>query len=386
MKRLEDKGFIDQAQWQRVLLEQTPSANHSPTSEDENPQEKTTSKKNSQKKASGGGAWAFSILLHLALVLFAGVWVWQQPPKQLRDPVIPTVRLSATPGGAVFDQQTQLAESLPKLDMQTLMEPTFEQLPGLSSDVSQATASLLIPSPLPLTAPRALTPTPAAKSLVGSNPFAGLMPNALEPTAAFFGVAGNAQNIVYVVDASGSLIDTLPYVLAELRRSILRLSQEQRFTVLFFQGNSVLQIPPAGLRQATIVNQQRAVQWVDPDAGHLFAKGKSNPLPALKQALSYEPDLLFLLTDNLAAQQSGMADDQTLLREIATANTVQTAIHTIQFLYHDPPPESPDPGIADPGDAPSSNSNSGGGGISLLKRLAQQHGGKYTFIDAKDLK
>ncbi|MBN4061127.1 hypothetical protein JYU15_01695, partial [bacterium AH-315-I18] len=300
---MEDKGFIDQTQWQRVLLEQTPSADHTPTSDDKNPQEKTNQRKNSQGKASwaSGAAWVFSILLHLILVFLAGVWVWQQPPKQLRDPIIPTVRLSATPGAAVFDLQTQLVAALPKLDMQAIMEPTFEQLPGLSLDASQATALLLIPSPLSVTVPTMPAPLPAIDSPVGSNPFAGLMPRALEPTAAFFGVAGNAQNIVYVVDASGSLVDTLPYVLAELRRSILRLSEEQRFAVLFFQGRSVLQIPPAGLRQATIINQQRAVQWIDPDAGHLFAKGKSNPLPAVKQALSYEPDLLFLLTDNLAA-------------------------------------------------------------------------------------
>ena len=182
-----------------------------------------------------------------------------------------------------------------------------------------------------------------------------------------FGVAGNAKSVVYVVDASGSLVDTLPYVLAELRRSVMRLSAKQEFTVLFFQGKNVLQIPPAGLRQATDINKQNAAQWIDPNAGNLFASGQSDPLPAIKQALNYDPDLLFLLTDNLAANQHTPQDEQALLEQITIANRAQTAIHAIQFLYRDAAENDP-------------------AYVPLLKRLAMQHHGKYTFIDAKDLK
>jgi len=87
----------------------------------------------------------------------------------------------------------------------------------------------------------------------------------------------------------------------------------------------------------------------------------------LRKALGYEPDIVFLLTDNLAAQQTGVQDDQTLLNQIAQANTAKAAIHTIQFLYQDASGDKSDR-------------------IPLLKQLAQQHGGQYTFVDAKDLK
>ena len=55
---------------------------------------------------------------------------------------------------------------------------------------------------------------------------------------------------VYLVDASGSLIDTLPFVLRELQQSISKLSDQQKFTVIFFQGKDVgLKVPPS--RRAT---------------------------------------------------------------------------------------------------------------------------------------
>lgn len=358
MISLEEKGFIDQSEWQRILSQQAGE----PAPVVDRPARDAAASSTGRV-----GPWVLSILLHGALVSLALLWVWREKPQQTRQPVIPTAQLSALAGGPAIAPDHQLTEALPKLDIEALMEPTFESLPGLDGDPSAMllnTASLLAPPAVASTTPQPTTTSPARV-----NPFTGLMPHALQPVAQFFGVAGNAQSVVYVVDVSGSLIDTLPYVLTELRRSILRLAEEQRFTVLFFQGRDLLEIPPTGLRQATAINQQRAVQWIDPDAGHLFAKGQSNPLPALQKALGYEPDIVFLLTDNLAAQQTGTQTDDALLDQIAKANTGHAAIHTIQFLYRDTPGNSDNPSD-----------------IPLLKRLAQQQGGQYTFVDAKDLK
>lgn len=354
MKPLEDKGFIDQSEWQGILSQQVTV----------NPSEPNRPKPAKLATTMKVGSWVLSIILHVGLVALALMWVWRDQPQTSHQPVIPTATLSAMAGGSAIAPDHQLTNTLPAIDMDALMKPSFDSLPGLDMPVDSDLAALLAPisaTPTPTPAPQTTPPT------IRTNPFAGLMPHALEPVAAFFGVAGNAQSVVYVVDASGSLVDTLPYVLAELRQSIHRLAQQQQFTVLFFQGNDLLEMPPIGLRQATAINQQQAIQWINPDGGNLFAKGQSNPLPALQKALGYEPDIVFLLTDNLAAQQTGTADDQTLLAQIAKANTGQTAIHTIQFLYKD---------------AASEHANA----IPLLKQLAQQHGGKYTFVDAKDLK
>jgi hypothetical protein len=358
MKLLEDKGFIDQSEWQRVLLEQM-SADHKASDAEGAPATSPSSAK-PRDTARRVMPWLLSIVLHVVVVLLALLWVWRKQPPQQRQPVIPIAQLSAMVGGPMIAPEHDLAEVLPMPDIETLMQPTFDDLPGLDHAPGQDTASLLMPP----TDATAQTPPPStAMPPARVNPFTGLMPHALQPVAAFFGVAGNAQSVVYVVDASGSLIDTLPYVITELRQSIMRLSEQQQFTVLFFQGNDVLEAPPTGLRQATAINQQRAAQWV----GSLFAKGRSNPLPALQKALGYEPDLLFLLTDNLAAQQTGTQSDDALLAQITKANIAHSAIHTIQFLYQD---TSADAADREP----------------LLKRLAQQQGGQYTFVDAKDLK
>ncbi len=352
---MQEKGFIDQSEWQAILNQQ--AGDFAPTSSCDKPAPPSCPNR--------VGPWLLSILLHVVLIAVALLWVWRDKPQTQRQPVIPTATLSAMAGGPAIAPDHQLANTIPTVDLDALMQPSFDPLPGLDTSNNMDTASLLLPITQPQPDSQAASQT--APSPSRTNPFAGLMPHALEPVAAFFGVAGNAQNVVYVVDASGSLIDTLPYVLAELSRSIRRLAEQQRFTVLFFQGNDLLEIPPTGLRQATAVNQQRAVQWIDPAGGHLFAKGRSNPLPALRKALGYEPDIVFLLTDNLAAQQTGVQDDQTLLNQIAQANTAKAAIHTIQFLYQDASGDKSDR-------------------IPLLKQLAQQHGGQYTFVDAKDLK
>jgi hypothetical protein len=307
-------------------------------------------------------------LLHVILVSLALIWVWRDKPQQRIQPVIPTATLSAMAGGPAIAPDHKVVDALPLIDMKTLMQPSFDQLPGLDSSPNSDTAALLAPLPAPVT-PTLQTPTTTPPTPSRTNPFAGIMPQALEPAAAFFGVAGNAQSLVYVVDASGSLVDTLPYVLTELARSISRLDKQQQFTVLFFQGNDLLELPPAGtgLRHATAMNINNAIQWVNPDAGNLFAKGRSNPLPAIRKALGYQPDMIFLLTDNLAAQQAGSQDDATLLNQITQANTAKAAIHTIQFLYKDATDQQ-------------------AGKLPLLKQLADQNGGQYTFVDAKDLK
>ena len=367
---LQEKGFIDPSHWQQVLSEQPPLSAGCSTPANGDASVASSSDipaaRPSRLIIRRLAPWVISIGLHAVLIIAALLWVWRKQPVQTYQPIIPTAKLSAIVGSPDAKPQLDPTQTFPALDMQALMQPTFEALPGLDGTTVEDTAELLLPTD-PFAQTKLTKPAASVLSKPKANPFTGLMPDALQPVAAFFGVAGNAKSVVYVVDASGSLVDTLPYVLAELRRSVMRLSAKQEFTVLFFQGKNVLQIPPAGLRQATDINKQNAAQWIDPNAGNLFASGQSDPLPAIKQALNYDPDLLFLLTDNLAANQHTPQDEQALLEQITIANRAQTAIHAIQFLYRDAAENDP-------------------AYVPLLKRLAMQHHGKYTFIDAKDLK
>jgi len=55
-------------------------------------------------------------------------------------------------------------------------------------------------------------------------------------TRAFFGGGGKAYNIVYVIDRSGSMIDTFDAVRREMKRSIYGLEEAQNFSCDFLLG------------------------------------------------------------------------------------------------------------------------------------------------------
>lgn len=139
----------------------------------------------------------------------------------------------------------------------------------------------------------------------------GAAPGATE----FFGArtSSDALRIVYVVDASGSMISALPVVIDELAASVERLSEAQWFQVLLFQDGQVLAAQGASgnsesLLRATPENKRAALRW----ARSVRAARAADPLPALEHALSLQPDAVFLLskgveeTDAVASTAAGM--------------------------------------------------------------------------------
>jgi hypothetical protein len=176
-----------------------------------------------------------------------------------------------------------------------------------------------------------------------------------------YGVGGNARTIVYVVDASGSLVDTLAFVIDELRTSIRKLSPEQRFTVIFFQRDTAIEVPVPhrGLKKATDETKRAVSDYIDLTAGNIVPGGSSNPKRALEEALRLRPDLMFVLSDNITGKGQYAIDQEELLDLIEKAKgsrNADTMINTIQFLYPDP--------------------------LGTLKKIADAHGGRYKFVDA----
>lgn len=175
----------------------------------------------------------------------------------------------------------------------------------------------------------------------------------------------NAKRIAYLIDASGSLIDTLPFVVAELKRSINELNEKQSFTVVFFQGDKAIEAPPAGLKQATAQNKRNVLQWIDPRSGNVTPKGRSDPIPALKQVLGYKPQLLFILSDNITGLGQWETNQDSLVAAVQHANVGGTRINTIQFLYDDPLAKL--------------------GKHRTLELVADRTGGRFRFVDARAL-
>jgi hypothetical protein len=91
--------------------------------------------------------------------------------------------------------------------------------------------------------------------------------------------ASNARRIVYVVDASGSLVGSFPQIVEELRRSMMKLDPRQQFGVIFFQRGDAVTVPPGGaLQPATPERLSEAVQW---NKTKIIPEGRTKPMPPM---------------------------------------------------------------------------------------------------------
>lgn len=166
--------------------------------------------------------------------------------------------------------------------------------------------------------------------------------------------------IAYVIDASGSLATDLDVVLMQLRQSIRGLSPEQGFTVIFFQRDLAIEIEPRGMKPATQDTKLSVQAWLDPTKGRIVPGGSSNPLKALRQAMRYKPQLLYILSDNITGRGPYELDRASLLAEVERLNPAKaTRINTIQFLYPDT--------------------------LNTLADIAKAHGGQCKFVSQTDL-
>lgn len=185
-------------------------------------------------------------------------------------------------------------------------------------------------------------------------------------TASFVGLSStNARRIVYVIDASGSMIRSLPIVIEELARSLDGLVGQQEFTVIFFQRNEALIVPPVDrLSPGTDDEKARVLAWIDQ---HVIPAGRSNPLSAIELALGFDPDVIFMLSENITGSGEFEIDQSDLLALLEDLNPLDssgrrpTQINCVQFLDPDP--------------------------LRTLEKIARRHGGErgYKFLDRAEL-
>jgi len=178
----------------------------------------------------------------------------------------------------------------------------------------------------------------------------------VEPARAvsFAGVTAQAaRRVVYVVDASGSMVNSYAFVRARLAQSIAQLSPTQYFQVILVRGKASgaadVQVLPHSGQPGTFVralpsNKESAIAWLE----DVVVGGRSDPIEGLERALTLEPrpDLVFFLARGF--QRSG--PDSTWGRGVeATLRLLDrlnprnrrtglrpVVIKTIQFLNDDP--------------------------------------------------
>jgi hypothetical protein len=166
--------------------------------------------------------------------------------------------------------------------------------------------------------------------------------------AEFFGAKAEGVKIVYIIDRSGSMTDSMEYVKFELKRSIGNLDEARQFHVLFYSSGPPLEMPPRKLLDASAANKQLAYGFID----GVIAQGETDPSKALERAFECNPDAIYLLTDGEFDRSIAA-----LVKRLNAAGTVK--VHTLGFLYRT--------------------------GEAVLKEIAAQNGGQHRFVSEADL-
>lgn len=308
-----------------------------------------------ERRVKGIVPWVLSLIIHLGVVTLALLITWTVSKLPQKDESVLIVAdfnaLSYEPL-AGLDSAPQPAAGLVVRDMAPPLssgETIDDQLRAAEGQPGLDVAAAL-----------------GHSGNAGGSALSRFAPRAGAGSVSFAGVRGsNARKIVYVIDASGSMVSSNFIVIDELERSLQGLSPKQSFSVIFFQNNDGVELPPGGkLVPGTMDEKKRTIDWIK----SIVPDGKTNPLAAIEKALTLKPDLVFLLSTGITGEGQFEIDQQDLLDLLDKLNPKDAAtghraaqINCIQFLDADP--------------------------LNMMERIAREHGGPngYKFLSRKDL-
>jgi hypothetical protein len=140
--------------------------------------------------------------------------------------------------------------------------------------------------------------------------------------AAFFHLPVRGQSVVFLIDRSSSMgfNGGLSAAKREVADCLTRLPESSSFQVIVYNRDPVWIGGRKALLPATAANIESALQVLDT----IGALGSTNHVEALRCALQFEPDVLFLVTD---------ADELTReqVRVLTQLNRGRTTIHTLAW-------------------------------------------------------
>lgn len=172
-------------------------------------------------------------------------------------------------------------------------------------------------------------------------------------TTEVFGVKGTGSRFIYVFDRSASMegYEGRPLRAAkqELLKSLESLGETHRFQIIFYNDQTRIFQPEGGaarLVEATDLMKEKGTRFVQSIRGD---RG-TNHMSALQLALSFGPDVIFLLTD----AEGGFTKRE--MDMLARWNRAGTVINAIEF------------GVGRKSDSDRS-----------LQQLARENGGQYTY-------
>jgi len=279
---------------------------------------------NSTQDISGPIAWSLSIGAHIGIGLVAFFITW----SVIRDEEDPPRAVTAAWHEQAIVEQAEILVEIPALSQVVEKESEQHEPEKIVTrqKPEQARDGLAVLHEIATTGnvPKKATREP-------------------ETEVKFMGLdAVAARRIVYVVDASGSMMLHLSTVLEELERSLRKLHPKQMFGVVFFQNKKSIAVPPKGkLVYANASNIEKAMRWIG-TSGKVIPTGGSNPIVAIKTAMRLKPEVMYLLSENITGAGSYEVPEEELLEEIDGLNPIDTRnglrkvqINCIQYLSED---------------------------------------------------
>lgn len=283
--------------------------------------------------------WVLSAAIHVGLIITGFFVVWTSLPEAPGPARTAMVSFAPTPQprDAAPDAARETGSSSDiapppqhhrRVDARAPTVAETLSLPSLRTDAA-ASPELGVPAP----------------SLAGLSAPTGVQ---------FFGVgARDVRSIVYVVDASGSMVTTFPFVLDELERSASALDSLQRFQVIFFRGDSAGRagrvaapdpVNPSRSKETRLIRcTPEHIRSVLTWARSVRPSGRSDPMEALRVAISLQPDAIILLSSSIQGAGQWEVSSEAVLRELDALNPRDRStgerpisIMTVQILEEDP--------------------------------------------------
>jgi hypothetical protein len=283
--------------------------------------------------------WVISTCVHAGVIVGGFFIVWAAAPEPAGDPRATILSFASQP-------EAPRAESVVAQDLADASAAT----PMAREPVRDAVEAPTMADVLAL--PELATPsTPVPRIGVDAPALTGL---AALPEVRFFGVGStDVRSVVYVVDASGSMVATFPFILAELERSARALDALQRFQVIFFKGDAASAsgrvaapdpVNPNRVRETRLIRcTPEHVRSVLTWARTVIPGGRSDPMEALRVAIGLNPDAILMLSSSIAGTGEWEIGADEVLAELEALNPRDPrtgrrpiSIMTIQIFEDDP--------------------------------------------------
>lgn len=176
----------------------------------------------------------------------------------------------------------------------------------------------------------AAPPAPAPLKPAAETPAAG-MPRPAAPTL-FFGAETAAGRVCYVVDGSGSMFGLMYLVREQLRESILKLSAEQCFNVVFFMQHGGLQCAFEGRLEAASPAVKAAalnlLGGIRPE-GQTHAEGAIEAAMRMRDRSGLGPEVIFFVTDGFDLVDGGGGELIGRVENLRKTLAPNVVMHTI---------------------------------------------------------